>query len=92
MWTPKHIHEQLDQIQEAHNDSAHAPQTAMQTYIEPIPPKKRATKRKYVVGPSEEEAAEVEAKPKRGKADEPLILQQCVTMSTADIEKLDKAK
>ena len=58
----------------------------------PTPPKKRATKRKSVVGPSGEEAVEVEAKPKRGKADEPLTLQQCVTMSAADIEKLDKAK
>ena len=42
--------------------------------------------------PSGEEAVEIEAKPKRGKADEPLTLQQCVTMSAADIEKLDKAK
>ena len=42
--------------------------------------------------PSGEEAVEVEAKPKRGKADESLTLQQCVTMFAADIEKLDKAK
>ena len=44
------------------------------------------------MGPSKEEAIEVEAKPKRGKANELLSLQQCVTMSAADIEKLDKAK
>ena len=44
------------------------------------------------MGPSGEETVEVEAKPKRGKADEPLTLQQWVTMSAADIEKLDKAK
>ena len=44
------------------------------------------------MGPSKEEAVEVEVKPKRGKADEPLTLQQCVTMSAVDIEKLDKAK
>ena len=44
------------------------------------------------MGPFGEEAVEVEAEPKRGKADEPLTLQQCVTMSAADIEKLDKAK
>ena len=44
------------------------------------------------MGPSREEAVEIEAKPKRGKADEPFTLQQCVTMSVADIEKLDKAK
>ena len=44
------------------------------------------------MGPSGEDAVEVEAKPTRGKADEPLTLQQCMTMSMADIEKLDKAK
>ena len=44
------------------------------------------------MGPSGEEAVEIEAKPKRGKADEPLTLQHCVTMSAADIEKLDMAK
>ena len=44
------------------------------------------------MGPSGEEAVEVEGKPKRSKADEPLSLQQCVTMLEADIEKLDKAK
>ena len=64
----------------------------MQINIEPTPPKKRGTKRKSAVGPSGEEAVEVEAKLKRGKANEPLILQQCVTMSTVDIEKLNKAK
>ena len=64
----------------------------MQIHIEPTPPKKRATIHKSTVGPSGEEAVEVEAKPKRGKADEPLILQQCVTMSMANIEKLDNAK
>ena len=64
----------------------------MQINIELTPPKKRATKRKSAVGPSGEEVVEVEAKPKRGKADEPLTLQQCVTMLAADIEKLDKAK
>ena len=41
----------------------------MQIHIEPTP-KKRATKRKSAVGPSGEEAVEVEAKPKRGKANE----------------------
>ena len=46
----------------------------MQIHIEPILPKKRATKYKSAVGPSGEEAVEVEAKPKRGKADEPLTL------------------
>ena len=44
------------------------------------------------MGPSGEEAIEVEGKPRRGKSNEPLSLQQCVTMSAADIEKLDKAK
>ena len=44
------------------------------------------------MGPSREEAVEVDTKLKRGKADEPLILQQCVTMSAANIEKLDKVK
>ena len=74
-------------------DSGPAPQPVPQINIEPTPPsKKRATKRKSAVGPSGEEAVEVEAKPKRGKANEPLTLQQCVTMSVADIEKLDKAK
>ena len=87
-WTPKHIQEQWDQIEEARIESGPAPEIN----IVPTPPKKRATKRKSAVGPSGEEAVEVEAKPKRGKADEPLTLQQCVTMSAADIEKLDKAK
>ena len=64
----------------------------MQTNIEPTPPKKRATKRKSAVDPFGEEVVEVEAKPKRGKADEPLTLQQCVTILAANIEKLDKAK
>ena len=91
-WTPKHIQEQWDQIEEAHIDSGPAPQPAPQINIEPTPAKKRATKRKSAVGPSGEEAVEVEAKPKRGKVHEPLTLQQCVTMSAADIEKLDKAK
>ena len=93
LWTPKHIQEQWDQIEEARMDSGTAPQPASQINIELTPPsKKRATKRKSVVGPSGEEAVEVEAKPKRGKADEPLTLQQCVTMSAANIEKMDKAK
>ena len=87
-WTPKHIQEQWDQIEEARIESGPVPEIN----IVPTPPKKRATKRKSAVGPSGEEAVEVEAKPKRGKADEPLTLQQCVTMSAADIEKLDKAK
>ena len=91
-WTPKHIQEHWDQIEEARIDSGPAPQLAPQINIEPTPPKKRATKRKSAVEPFGKEAVEVEAKPKRGKADEPLTLQQCVTMSTADIEKLDKAK
>ena len=91
-WTSKHIQEQWDQIEEACIDSGPAPQPALQIDIEPTPAKKRATKWKSAVGPSGEEAVEVEAKPKRGKADEPLTLQQCVTMSAADIEKLDKVK
>ena len=90
--TPKHIQEQWDQIEEARNDSAPAAQVVVQTNVEPTPPKKRATKRKSAVGASGEEAIEVEAKPKKGKAEEPLILQQCVIMSAADIEKLNKAK
>ena len=64
----------------------------MQTNIEPTPSKKRATKQKSAVGPFGEEVVEVEEKSKRGKADEPLSLQQSMTMSTSDIEKLDKAK
>ena len=91
-WTSKHIQEQWDQIEKARIDSGPAPQPAPQINIAPTPPKKRAMKRKSAVGPSGEEAVEVEAKPKRGKADELLTLQQCVTMSVADIEKLDKAK
>ena len=91
-WIPKHIQEQWDQIEEARIDSGPAPQPTPQINIAPILTKKRATKWKSIVGPSGEEAVEVEAKPKRGKADEPLTLQQCVTMSTTDIEKLDKAK
>ena len=73
-------------------DSGLAPQLALQINIAPTPPKKRATKRKSAVGPSGEEAVEVEAKSKRGKADEPLTLEQCLIMSATDIEKLDKAK
>ena len=69
-----------------------APQPAPEINIEPTPTKKRANKRKSAVGPSGEEAVEVEAKPKSGKSDEPLTLQQCMTMSAADIEKLDKVK
>ena len=91
-WTPKHIQEQWDQIEEARIDSGPAPQPAPEINIEPTPAKKRASKWKSVVGPSGEEAVEVEAKPKRGKADEPLTLHQCMTMSAADIEKLDKVK
>ena len=91
-WTPKHIQEQWDQIEEARIDRRPAPQPAPEINIEPTPRKKRASKRKSAVGPSGEEAVEVEAKPKRGKADEPLILQQCVTMSAVDIEKLDNVK
>ena len=91
-WTPKHIQEQWDQIEEARIDSGPAPQPAPEMNIEPTPTKKRATKQKSAVGPSREEAVEVEAKPKRGKANEPLTLQHCVTMSAADIEKLDKVK
>ena len=70
-WTPKHIQEQWDQIEEARIDSGPAPQPVPQINIAPTPPKKRATKRKSAVGPSGEEAVEVEAKPKRGKADSP---------------------
>ena len=73
-WTPKHIQEQWDQIEEARIDSGPAPQPALEINIEPTPTKKRARKWKSAVGPSGEEAVEVEAKPKRGKADEPLIL------------------
>ena len=75
MWIPKHIQEQWDQVDEARNDNAPTVQAAFQTNIEPTPPKKRATKRKSAVGPSGEEAVEVEGKPKRGKANEPLSLQ-----------------
>ena len=82
----------MDQIEEACINSGPAPQPVPEINIEPTPAKKRATKRKSAVGPSGEEVVEVEAKPKRSKADEPLTLQQCVTMSVADIEKLDKAK
>ena len=92
LWTPKHIQEQWDQIDKVRNDNAHVVQAVVQTNIELTPPKKRATKRKSIVGPSGEEVVEVEAKPQRGKANELLSLQQCVTMSAADIEKLDKAK
>ena len=73
-WTPKHIQEQWDQIEEARIDSGPAPQLTPEINIEPTLAKKRATKRKSAVGPSGEEAVEVEAKPKRGKADEPLTL------------------
>ena len=73
-WTPKHIQEQWDQIEEARIDSRPAPQPVPEINIEPTPAKKRASKRKSAVGPSEEEVVEVEAKPKRGKADEPLTL------------------
>ena len=75
LWIPKHIQEQWDQIDEARSNSVHAVQAAVQTNIEPTPPKKKATIRKSAVGPSGEEAVEVEGKPKRGKADEPLSLQ-----------------
>ena len=92
LWTPKHIQEQWDQIEETRIDSGPAPQPALQINIAPTPPKKRATKYKSAMGPSGKEATEVEAKPKRGKTDEPLTLQQCMTMLVADIEKLDKAK
>ena len=44
LWTLKHIQEQWDQIEEARMDSGPAPQPAPQINIEPIPPKKRATK------------------------------------------------
>ena len=64
----------MDQIEEARIDSRPAPQAAVQINIVPTPPKKRATKRKSAVRPFGEEAVEVEAKPKRGKADEPLTL------------------
>ena len=64
----------------------------MQTNIEPTPPKKRATKWKSTIEPSGEKAVEVEEKPKRGKVDESLFLQQCVIMLALDIEELDKAK
>ena len=92
LWTPKHIQEQWNQVDEAWNDNVPIVQAAVQTNIEPAPPKKRATKRKSTVGPSGEKAVEVEGKPKRSKVDEPLSLQQCVTMSAANIEKLDKEK
>ena len=73
-WTPKHIQEQWDEIEEAHIDNGPAPQPAPEINIEPTPAKKRASKRKSAVGPSGEEAVEVKAKLKRGKADEPLTL------------------
>ena len=74
-WTLKHIQEQWDQIEEARIDSGPAPQLAPKINIEPTPAKKSASKWKSAVGPSGEEAVEVEAKPKRGKADESLTLQ-----------------
>ena len=49
------------------NDSAPAIQAAVQTNIEPIPPKNTATKRKSVVGPSGEEAVEVEQSQKEAR-------------------------
>ena len=55
-------------------DSVPVVPAGVQTNIEPTPPKKKATKWKSVVGPSGEEVVEVEGKPKRGKADEPLSL------------------
>ena len=75
LWTSKHIQEHWNQVDEVRNDSAPTIQAAVQTNIEPTAPKKRATKQKSAIGPFREEAVEVEAKPKRGKADEPLSLQ-----------------
>ena len=92
LWTPKHIQEQRDQEDEKQCDSVPVVPAGVQTNIEPTPPKKRATKRKSAMGPSREEMVEVEGKPKRDKADEPQSLQQCVTMSASNIEKLNKAK
>ena len=67
LWTPKHIREQWDQVDKVQNDSAPVVQAAVQTNIEPTPPKKRATKRKSIVGPFGEEAVEVERKPKEAR-------------------------
>ena len=64
----------------------------VQKNIEPTPQKKTATKWKSAMEPSGDEVVEVEGKSKRRKANEPLILQQYVTMLASDIEKLDKAK
>ena len=74
LWTPKHIQEQWDQVHEARWDSVLAAPVGVPINIEPTGPKKRATKRKSTMGPFREEAVEVEGKPKRGKANEPLSL------------------
>ena len=75
LMTPKHIQKQWDQIDEAQWDSVPAAPVGVPTNIELIHPKKRATKRKSAIGPSGKEAVEVEGKPKRSKAEEPLSLQ-----------------
>ena len=66
-WTSKHIQEQWDQIEEARIDSGPAPQPEPEINIELTPAKKRASKRKSAVGPSREEAVEVEAKQKEAR-------------------------
>ena len=92
LWSPQYFQEQWDQVDDVHCDSVHVVPVAVETQIEPTPTKKRATKRNSIVGPSSNEVVEVEEKPKRSKADEPLTLQECMTMLALDIQKLDKAK
>ena len=92
LWTPQHLQSQWDQIEEARADSAPAAPGPAQAPTDPAPPKKRGTKRKSALDTDGEIGVPVAGKPKKGKADEKLTLQQCVTMSTSDIEKLDKSK
>ena len=49
LWTPKDIQEQWDQVDKARSDSVPIVPALVHTNIEPIPPKKRATKWKSVV-------------------------------------------
>ena len=65
----------------------------IETHIEVITSKERATKQKSIVDVPSNEVVEIEVKLKKCKGDEPLTnLQQCMTMSAIDIEKLDKSK
>lgn len=105
LWTPRHLQEQWDQLDEERSASAPVPppvQTTQtdppaapalaETQTDPAPPPRRAGKRKSVVGTAGDDVVQAEGKPKKSKAEEPLTLQQCVTMSASDIEKLDKTK